>query len=108
MRVALTLSALIRGEAHARAVQLALEYDPAPPRTVKSRRVERAEIGAREAAAVNAAITGFDNSKGYVFETRDAGSGTAGTAKDAHFGSFEEFAGASPPCQPPSAGTAAK
>ncbi len=28
---ALTLTAMIRGEAHARAVQLALEYDPAPP-----------------------------------------------------------------------------
>jgi len=28
---ALTLTALIRGEAHARAVQLSLEYDPAPP-----------------------------------------------------------------------------
>ena len=28
---ALTLTALIRGEAHARMVQLALEYDPAPP-----------------------------------------------------------------------------
>lgn len=28
---ALTLTALIRGEAHARAVQLGLEYDPAPP-----------------------------------------------------------------------------
>jgi cyclohexyl-isocyanide hydratase len=28
---ALTLTALIRGEAHARTVQLALEYDPAPP-----------------------------------------------------------------------------
>ena len=28
---ALTLTAMIRGEAHARAVQLSLEYDPAPP-----------------------------------------------------------------------------
>ncbi|WP_374942930.1 DJ-1/PfpI family protein [Sphingomonas sp.] len=28
---ALTLTALLRGEAHARAVQLSLEYDPAPP-----------------------------------------------------------------------------
>lgn len=28
---ALTLTAMIRGEAHARAVQLALEYDPTPP-----------------------------------------------------------------------------
>jgi cyclohexyl-isocyanide hydratase len=28
---ALTLSAMIRGEAHAKAVQLSLEYDPAPP-----------------------------------------------------------------------------
>lgn len=28
---ALTLTALVRGEAHARMVQLALEYDPAPP-----------------------------------------------------------------------------
>ena len=28
---ALTLTAMIRGEAHARAVQLGLEYDPAPP-----------------------------------------------------------------------------
>ncbi|UVO51455.1 DJ-1/PfpI family protein [Sphingomonas sp. SUN019] len=28
---ALTLTALVRGEDHARAVQLALEYDPAPP-----------------------------------------------------------------------------
>ncbi|HVF93854.1 MAG TPA: DJ-1/PfpI family protein [Sphingomonas sp.] len=28
---ALTLTAMLRGEAHARAVQLSLEYDPAPP-----------------------------------------------------------------------------
>jgi cyclohexyl-isocyanide hydratase len=28
---ALTLTAMIRGEAHAKAVQLSLEYDPAPP-----------------------------------------------------------------------------
>jgi cyclohexyl-isocyanide hydratase len=28
---ALTLTAMIRGEAHARTVQLGLEYDPAPP-----------------------------------------------------------------------------
>jgi cyclohexyl-isocyanide hydratase len=28
---ALTLTAMLRGEAHARAVQLGLEYDPAPP-----------------------------------------------------------------------------
>ena len=28
---ALTITAMLRGEAHARAVQLSLEYDPAPP-----------------------------------------------------------------------------
>ncbi|MEH3035016.1 MAG: DJ-1/PfpI family protein [Sphingomonas adhaesiva] len=44
---ALTLMALIRGEAHARAVQLSLEYDPAPPFDAGS--PERAGVAAVEA-----------------------------------------------------------
>lgn len=44
---ALTLMALIRGEAHARAVQLSLEYDPMPPFDAGS--PERAGVAAVEA-----------------------------------------------------------
>ncbi len=44
---ALRLTALIRGEAHARAVQLALEYDPMPPFDAGS--PERAGVAAVEA-----------------------------------------------------------
>lgn len=44
---ALTLMALIRGEAHARTVQLALEYDPMPPFDAGS--PERAGVAAVEA-----------------------------------------------------------
>jgi cyclohexyl-isocyanide hydratase len=53
---ALTLTAMIRGEAHARMVQLALEYDPAPPFDAGSPgRAGEATVAAFHAAAARSA-----------------------------------------------------
>jgi hypothetical protein len=79
-------------------------------RIVKSRRVDQREISAAEATTVNAAIKGFDNNKSYVFETKGkasvkasakAAGAASSTAAAGGFGSFEDFAGAAPPCQSP-------
>jgi cyclohexyl-isocyanide hydratase len=51
---ALALTAAIRGEDHARVVQLALEYDPAPPFDSGSPAKARAEIVAAYTARANA------------------------------------------------------
>lgn len=51
---ALALTAAIRGEEHARVVQLALEYDPAPPFDSGSPAKARAETVAAYAARANA------------------------------------------------------
>ena len=74
------------------------QFDGGMIRIVRSRRVNVIEISAAEAASVNGAIAGFDNNKSYVFET--GGKIDVGAAGDeASFGSFEDFAGANPPCQ---------
>jgi hypothetical protein len=73
-------------------------------RMAKSRRVMVPEVSAAEAATVNSAIAGFDNNKAYVSEVSGRGSGLpkltglADTLRN-HFGTFDEFAGATPPCQ---------
>lgn len=75
-------------------------FDGQVARMVKSRRVDLPEISAAEAKALNAAIPGFDNNKSYVWEVAAKGA-TATIQPDAtnHFGSFDDFAGAAPPCQ---------
>lgn len=77
-------------------------FDGTTARLVKSRRVDLPEISAAEAAIVNAGIPGFDNQKSYVWEVAGkAGKTGAGQPMAAdRFGTFEDFAGASPPCQP--------
>jgi hypothetical protein len=70
-------------------------------RMARSRRVDAAEVAAADAAAFNAAIPGFDNNKSYVFESTSKQSlRDAATSMDAsdRVGSFEQFAGANPPC----------
>lgn len=73
-------------------------FDGQVARMVKSRRVDAPEISAAEAAALNAAIAGFDNNKSYVWEVKGKGSSIVGDATS-RFGSFADFAGAAPPCQ---------
>ncbi|WP_374293405.1 DUF3857 domain-containing transglutaminase family protein [Sphingomonas sp.] len=74
-------------------------FDGQTARMVRSYRVDVPEISAADAAALNAAIPGFDNNKSYVWETKGK-PGLAGQIDAAdHFGSFAEFAGATPPCQ---------
>lgn len=57
---ALTLTALIRGEAHARMVQLSLEYDPAPPFDAGSPERAGAALVAAYAKRVEALAPGRD------------------------------------------------
>lgn len=73
-------------------------FDGQVARMVKSRRVDAPEISAAEAAALNAAISGFDNNKAYVWEVKGKGSSIVADVTN-RFGSFEDFAGATPPCQ---------
>lgn len=73
-------------------------FDGQVARMVKSRRVVAPEISAAEAAALNAAIAGFDNNKSYVWEVSGKG-GTVAADATSRFGSFADFAGAAPPCQ---------
>ncbi|MCC2980674.1 DUF3857 domain-containing transglutaminase family protein [Sphingomonas sp. IC4-52] len=73
-------------------------FDGQVARMVKSRRVDAPEISAAEAAALNAAIAGFDNNKSYVWEVTGKASTIAADATS-RFGSFEDFASATPPCQ---------
>lgn len=74
-------------------------FDGKIARMVKSRRVDAPEISAHEAAAVNAAIAGFDNNKSYVWETTGKGGVLLQADTFSTFGTFDEFAGAAPPCQ---------
>lgn len=76
-------------------------FDGVTARMVKSRRVDVPEITAAVAAAIPGAVPKFDNDKSYVWEV----SGKARDTKDARFdatgkiGTFDDFAGAAPPCQ---------
>lgn len=75
-------------------------FDGKVARMVKSRRVDVPELSAREAAALNVAIPGFDNNKSYVWEVANKTKNrSVWTDSISNFGSFEEFAGAAPPCQ---------
>lgn len=75
-------------------------FDGKVARMVKSRRVDLPELSAREAAAVNVAIAGFDNNKSYIWEVSGQKSNpSVSVDPTSNFGTFEEFAGAAPPCQ---------
>lgn len=81
-------------------------FDGTTARMVKSRRVDVPEITAKEAAAIPAAVPKFDNDKSYVWEVsgkgraaKDAPVDVAGAVGVDKFGTFEDFAGATPPCQ---------
>ncbi len=74
-------------------------FDGQTARMVRSYRVDVPEISAADAAALNAAIPDFDNSKSYVWETKRKPSLSGQLDAAGHFGSFAEFAGATPPCQ---------
>jgi hypothetical protein len=68
---------------------------------VKSRRVDVREISAADAAGVNGAIKTFDNNKSYVYEAKGMGADvfTPKASGATSLGSFDDFAGAAPPCQ---------
>lgn len=76
-------------------------FDGTSARMVKSRRVDTPEISAKDAAAVQLAVPKFDNNKSYVWEVANRSTDATGTRADtkSKFGSFEDFAGAAPPCQ---------
>lgn len=74
-------------------------FDGKVARMVKSRRVDRPEISAVEAAALNAAIPGFDNNKSYLTEVYARTKDAPYAKSNDRFGTFEDFAGAAPPCQ---------
>ena len=76
-------------------------FDGTTARMVKSRRVDVPEISAKEAAAVQIAVPKFDNNKSYLEEVSSKGADTAEVRVDraSKFGTFEDFAGATPPCQ---------
>ncbi len=75
-------------------------FDGKVARMVKSRRVDVPELSAREAAAVNVAIAGFDNNKSYVWEVSGQDSNrSVSVDATSKFGTFQEFAGGAPPCQ---------
>lgn len=69
-------------------------------RTVMSARTLRPEITAMEARTVNASIKGFDNKVSQVFETDGTPPAAAATPAKG-FGTFADYAGATPPCQAP-------
>ena len=77
-------------------------FDGTTARMVKSRRVNMPEISARDAAAVKMVEPKFDNDKSYVWEIPKESTGEVGVDTASHFGTFEEFAGPTPPCQSPS------
>lgn len=76
-------------------------FDGTTARMVKSRRVSAPEITAAQATSANALIPYFDNKKSYVWEVAGKDSDRFLIKSDQKFGSFDDFASGSPPCQPP-------
>lgn len=76
-------------------------FDGTTARMVKSRRVDVPEISAKEAVAIQVAVPKFDNNKSYVWEVSGEGPNAAEVRIDttSKFGTFEDFAGPTPPCQ---------